>query len=95
MSINLVIFFKILVLDSKLEKIHEKIPQKYLPQEYGGENSCISDIIAEWETKLRSYREYFLEDSQYGTEETKRVGAPIDFESVFGIDGSFRKLSVD
>lgn len=67
-----------------------------LPAEYGGDAGPVQDIIDHWEKKILEYRDYFLEDeSKYGTEEKKRIGKPKNAESLFGIDGSFRKLEVD
>ncbi|KAM7345709.1 alpha-tocopherol transfer protein-like [Cochliomyia hominivorax] len=81
---------------SNYEKMYETIPQKYLPKEYGGENGSIPELVAEFERKFMEYRDYFKEsESNYGTDESKRLGKPIDFESLFGMEGSFRKLNVD
>ncbi|XP_065367111.1 alpha-tocopherol transfer protein-like [Calliphora vicina] len=80
---------------SNIEKMYEKIPLKYLPKEYGGENGSIPELIAEWEQKILSYRDYFLEEANYGTDEHLRPGKPIDFDNIFGMEGSFRKLNVD
>ncbi|KAM7342325.1 retinol-binding protein pinta-like [Cochliomyia hominivorax] len=80
---------------SNPEKLYEKVPLKYWPKEYGGENGSISELTKEWEEKFFSYRDYFLEDTKYGTDEHLRPGKPIDFESLFGLEGSFRKLNVD
>ncbi|XP_065367112.1 alpha-tocopherol transfer protein-like [Calliphora vicina] len=80
---------------SNYEQMYEKVPLKYLPKEYGGENGSIPEIIAEWEKKFNDYKEYFTEDAKYGTLEHLRPGKPIDFENLFGMEGSFRKLNVD
>ncbi|TMW50310.1 hypothetical protein DOY81_004587 [Sarcophaga bullata] len=72
------------------EKMYKTIPQKYLPKEYGGDNGSIPDLIVEWEKKFLSYMEYFKEDSKYGTDEHLRSGGPIDFDSLFGTDDSFK-----
>lgn len=73
----------------------QQIPLKYLPKEYGGENGSFEEINAAWEKKLEDYRDYFKKNTDYGTEEKLRVGQAIDFDSMFGIEGSFRKLNVD
>uniref|UniRef100_A0A182PGB9 CRAL-TRIO domain-containing protein n=1 Tax=Anopheles epiroticus TaxID=199890 RepID=A0A182PGB9_9DIPT len=80
---------------SNLEKLYEHIPKRLLPKEYGGESDSLKDITANWEKKILSYREYFLEEDQYGTDERKRVGKPKTADSLFGMEGSFRKLEVD
>lgn len=80
---------------SNLDKFYEKVPLKYLPKEYGGENGTIPEIIAQWEKKFDEYSNYFKEDANYGTDEHLRPGKPVDFENLFGMEGSFRKLNVD
>jgi hypothetical protein len=44
---------------------------------------------------MLSYRDYFIEDEQYGVDEKKRIGRPQNPESLFGIDGTFRQLNFD
>ncbi|XP_035899059.1 uncharacterized protein LOC118506264 [Anopheles stephensi] len=80
---------------SNLEKLYQHIPKRLLPKEYGGEGDSLKDITATWEKKIMSYREYFLEEDQYGTDERKRVGKAKTADSLFGMEGSFRKLEVD
>lgn len=41
------------------------------------------------------YRDYFLEDEKLGVDETKRVGKKQTSDSLFGLEGSFRKLDID
>ncbi|XP_075168689.1 alpha-tocopherol transfer protein-like [Haematobia irritans] len=80
---------------NKMELLTQHVPLKYLPKEYGGENGSIEEITKMWEQKLDQYREYFKKNADYGTDEKLRPGKAIDFNSIFGIDGSFRKLDVD
>lgn len=80
---------------NKIDLLTKEIPLKYLPKEYGGENGSVEEIVAEWDKKLDQYRDYFKNSHQYGTDEKLRPGKAIDFDSMFGIDGSFRKLDVD
>uniref|UniRef100_A0A1I8PQ99 CRAL-TRIO domain-containing protein n=1 Tax=Stomoxys calcitrans TaxID=35570 RepID=A0A1I8PQ99_STOCA len=85
---------RMFVHSSKTDFLKE-IPLKYLPKEYGGEIGSEEEILEEWEKKLDEYREHFKRNAQYGTDEKLRPGKAIDFNSMFGIDGSFRKLDVD
>ncbi|XP_018784467.1 PREDICTED: alpha-tocopherol transfer protein-like [Bactrocera latifrons] len=80
---------------NKLDKLYEHIPLKYLPKDYGGENGSIAEGIADLNQKLDAYREYFKANAQYGTDEKLRPGKPLDFDEIFGVQGSFRKLEVD
>lgn len=54
------------------ETLYDHISRQILPLEYGGGSGCIDAIIKFWEHKLVSYRDYFLADSQYRTDEQKR-----------------------
>ncbi|XP_061392751.1 alpha-tocopherol transfer protein-like [Musca vetustissima] len=86
---------RLFVHGNKMDSLFKEVPQKYLPKEYGGENGSIEEIIAEWDKKFDQYRDYFKRSAEWGTDEKLRPGKAIDFESLFGIDGSFRKLDVD
>lgn len=78
-----------------MELLTKEIPLKYLPKELGGENGSYDEICAEWEKKVDQYRDYFKRNAEFGTDESLRPGKAIDFDSMFGIEGSFRKLNVD
>ncbi|SPP84770.1 alpha-tocopherol transfer protein [Drosophila guanche] len=80
---------------NKWDALYDQVPQKYLPIEYGGENGSIPEIIAEWEQRILAYRSYWDEENNYGTDESLRLGKAVDFESLFGLQGSFRQLNVD
>lgn len=78
-----------------MDAVHKHIPKHLLPKEYGGENGTIQDLIDYWEKKVVSYREFLLEDEAYGTDESKRLTVHKHADSLFGVEGSFRKLDVD
>ncbi|EDW92800.1 uncharacterized protein Dyak_GE21129 [Drosophila yakuba] len=80
---------------TKWEALYNQIPKQYLPVEYGGENGSIPELVQQWEQRILAYRNYWEEEKNYGTDESLRVGQPVDFESLFGLQGSFRQLNVD
>jgi hypothetical protein len=53
------------------------------------------DIIDAMEKHLVDNRDYFVKDENFGVDEKKRVGRPKNFESLFGLDESFRQLMID
>lgn len=77
------------------ESLHKQIPQELLPAEYGGQNGTIADLVQYWENKIGEYREYLLEEVQFGTDESKRQAPLKHADALFGVEGSFRKLDVD
>lgn len=83
---------------SKREELYKIIPKEILPEEYGGLNGSLQDLIDKWEQKILSYSEYFKEDDQYGVDETLRIKEAEVSSSKsadLGLVGSFRKLVVD
>ncbi|XP_017463309.1 PREDICTED: alpha-tocopherol transfer protein-like, partial [Rhagoletis zephyria] len=80
---------------NNLESLYAHIPQKYLPKEYGGENGYIEEITELSVQFFLNRRDYFIEDHKYRNNEKLRVGKQPDFDSIFGMDGTFRKLDVD
>ncbi|XP_022224662.2 alpha-tocopherol transfer protein-like [Drosophila obscura] len=79
-----------------LEQLNKVIPREYLPDEYGGSNGRVADIQAQAERQLLGYSDYFKEDSQYGVnEQLRNEGKRVNADSIFGTEGSFRKLDID
>lgn len=68
---------------------------KYFPEEYGGENGNLQLIAQEYNKLWDEYRDYFKQNAEFGTDEHLRPGKPIDFDGLFGMCGSFRKINVD
>ncbi|KAF5274336.1 hypothetical protein FQR65_LT17029 [Abscondita terminalis] len=71
------------------------LPLSLLPSEFGGTGEPFEDICEKLRTKIESYRDWFIEDEQYGCDESKRPANSIVDIDLFSIDGSFRKINVD
>lgn len=80
---------------SKLDTLYQYVPKECLPVEYGGTNGSIQTVLDTWTQKLIDYTDFFEQDVAYGTNEKLRRGEPINSETLFGIQGSFRKLDID
>ncbi|XP_067015371.2 retinol-binding protein pinta isoform X2 [Anabrus simplex] len=78
-----------------MESVYQHIPKSVLPKDYGGDGPSVEELTAEWKKKIESYRDYFLEDSKYCSNEKKRPGKPKSSEDLFGLEGSFRQLTFD
>ncbi|XP_075152593.1 retinol-binding protein pinta-like [Haematobia irritans] len=86
---------RLFIYSKNVDKLTDHIPLKYLPKEYGGENSSLEQIAKDYNNVWDENREYLKENIYYGTDESLRPGKPLDFDSIFGMCGSFRKLDVD
>ncbi|XP_075166384.1 alpha-tocopherol transfer protein-like [Haematobia irritans] len=87
---------RIFVCGSNMDLLYNRLPRKYLPREYGGENGCLDDICKEYHTIWDDHREFFKQNAEYGTDEHLRIGEPLHCDDAeFGPGGSFRKVEVD
>jgi len=86
---------RIYVHGTDMDALYKVVPRKLLPKEYGGEAGTIQEIVKDLEKTLVANREFFIEDEKYGVDEKKRVGRPKNSESLFGVDGTFRQLTID
>nr|CAD7464233.1 unnamed protein product [Timema tahoe] len=98
---------RIIVHTSGLGSLHDHIHPKYLPLEYGGELGPVQDIWGEFYVALCGIvvilGQRTLSPNVTGSwnkrtsaaNEEKRPGKPLDQSELFGMEGSFKKLSVD
>jgi len=84
-----------LVIHPTFDSLYGVIPREMMPTEYEGSAGSIQSLTDEWEKKLLAYRDYFIEEENYGVDEKKRIGRPKNPDSLFGIDGTFRQLQFD
>ncbi|KAK9883995.1 hypothetical protein WA026_004930 [Henosepilachna vigintioctopunctata] len=80
-----------------LEDLHANVDKKILPKEYGGEVP-LADMLKEFKTFLKSKKNQLLElDDMYIEidEENCPLVSEMNEELGIGIDGSFKKLTVD
>lgn len=55
----------------------------------------LSFVTEQWRTKLREYTPWFKEQEEKKANEALRPGAPKTADDLFGMDGTFRKLTID
>ncbi|XP_031338617.1 clavesin-1-like [Photinus pyralis] len=77
------------------ETLPSILSKELLPIEYGGTNGTVRDAADEWKTKVESYKEWFLADPNYITNEQLRPQKLTHFEEIFCPDGTFKKLDID
>lgn len=72
------------------------LPIESLPNESGGKAGPLAEIAVEHIKILEEFREYFQYDEINGrVNESLRIGKFQNADSLFGMDGSFKKLEID
>ncbi|KAL0132817.1 hypothetical protein PUN28_000494 [Cardiocondyla obscurior] len=80
---------------SDIKTLYDYVPREILPAEYGGDAGPIQNIHDMWMKKLEEYGPWFAEQEAMKTNEALRPGKPKTQDDLFGLDGSFRQLTID
>lgn len=78
-----------------METLYEFIDREMLPTEYGGDAGSIQDLHDQWMKKLEEYGPWFKEQEAIKADESKRPGKQLNYEDLFGMEGSFKQLTID
>ncbi|XP_050544851.1 alpha-tocopherol transfer protein-like [Daktulosphaira vitifoliae] len=77
------------------EDIFKYIPRNIMPSDVGGTGKSIAIISDETFTKVKEMKSWFIEEEKFRVNEQKRPGKPKTESDYFGMDGSFKTLSID
>ncbi|XP_054278213.1 alpha-tocopherol transfer protein-like [Macrosteles quadrilineatus] len=77
--------------------LYNHVPQDILPEEYGGKAGKLTELNDAWQLKVESYREWFLNDMKRKVDESLRPEKSKykPKEQMFGVEGSFKTLTID
>ncbi|KAG6449790.1 hypothetical protein O3G_MSEX006247 [Manduca sexta] len=78
-----------------ITELQKYIPKEIIPIEYGGNGCSMEEVNIAWMKKLEEYIPWFKEQENIKADEALRPGKPTNYDELFGIDGSFRQLSID
>lgn len=78
-----------------LEALHKHINKELLPTEYGGSAGSVQVLAVDLKDKMLQRRQWFIEEANFKTDESKRPGKPKTTETLFGTVGSFRTMEFD
>eukprot|EP00095_Tigriopus_kingsejongensis_P010031 snap_masked-scaffold231_size243715-processed-gene-1.8 protein:Tk10031 transcript:snap_masked-scaffold231_size243715-processed-gene-1.8-mRNA-1 annotation:"hypothetical protein DAPPUDRAFT_200654" len=73
----------------------EEMGADILPREYGGNNGSLQDHIDYVTKTVEESRDWLMQESKYKSNEAKRPGKANNYSDIFGMEGSFRQLSID
>ncbi|KAG5885890.1 hypothetical protein JTB14_019149 [Gonioctena quinquepunctata] len=77
------------------ETIFKYVPRELLPEEYGGTGGKCADIKKFWMETILKWREYIMDDSLWTLDESKRPTGNNTAKQLYGVQGSFKSLSID
>ncbi|EEZ98182.1 alpha-tocopherol transfer protein [Tribolium castaneum] len=77
------------------ETLFDYVSRDVLPAEYGGNVGKLSEMKDEWVKKVLAKKEYFADESRWRVDESKRPAQNQNGKQLFGMQGSFRSLSID
>lgn len=80
------------LLHSKVEDLHEHIPVRVLPVEWGGDEESFDILARKWRHRVDELREFLRGLGELSAESTKLNACNDD---IFGTVGAFRKLDID
>lgn len=80
---------------NNLESLYKSVPKEILPNEYGGTAGPIEAMHNAWIKKMESYIPWFKEHEKLVADESRRPGKPKNYDDLFGMEGSFKKLNID
>jgi len=62
---------------------------------FGNLHNILVIISEDFKKKLLDFNDFFLADEKNGVDEKKRIGRAKTQQELFGMEGSFRQLTVD
>lgn len=78
-----------------MESLFRYVPRDLLPEEFGGTAGKVHDQMNKWLEELKKEKAWFEKEENVKADESKRPGKPTCHEELFGLDGSFKQLTID
>ncbi|KAH0814822.1 alpha-tocopherol transfer protein-like isoform X1 [Tenebrio molitor] len=88
-------FYKMLQFHPAVETFYEQVPKYYLPKDYDGELPSCEELQADTLKDLLENFDFFKWQNSQKVDESKRFGRPKNVSTIFGVDGTFKKLEID
>ncbi|XP_066260250.1 alpha-tocopherol transfer protein-like [Euwallacea similis] len=87
--------FQKLIVHTHNENLYKYVPLECLPSDYGGNADAIQICFEKMKENIYDNLWFSELQKTMVTDESKRIGPRKNSESLFGFDGSFKRLSVD
>ncbi|KAF5284627.1 hypothetical protein FQA39_LY16985 [Lamprigera yunnana] len=79
----------------KIETLYKYVPLECLPSDMGGNAKSLSELHEATKKRIADNADYIEEFEKVVVDENKRVGKTNNVKTLFGTEGSFRKLDID
>ncbi|XP_063222912.1 alpha-tocopherol transfer protein-like [Bacillus rossius redtenbacheri] len=81
---------------TSVDTLGEGLPLEILPEEYGGKAGSLTALYKEQRRAVETeYADWLIQSEDLRSDESKRVGESKVKDTLFGAEGSFRKLDID
>ncbi|KAB0791292.1 hypothetical protein PPYR_03092 [Photinus pyralis] len=88
--------FKLIHVHSDYTKtLYDHVPKECLTVELGGTNGSMRDLYGEVKAMVLENMDFVMEDEKKVADESKRLQKSNKFDSLFGIEGTFKRLEID
>ncbi|XP_046661380.1 retinol-binding protein pinta-like isoform X2 [Homalodisca vitripennis] len=78
------------------KNLYKYIPKRILPSDFGGDAPSVEESSREWQKTIESMYDFLIEDEKRITDESKRpTESRNDCGQIFGVNGTFNKLTID
>nr|XP_022905855.1 alpha-tocopherol transfer protein-like isoform X1 [Onthophagus taurus] len=85
----------IIYMHKNMESLIKAIPLEIFPREYGGCDDALLTLHGESVKIIEDNADFLLENEKLKTDESKRMGKRTNYDNIFGVEGSFKKLELD
>lgn len=87
--------FQKLIIHTNNENLYKYIPKEAMPIEYGGKAESVDILYEKSRNSIYEYQWFYDYQETNVVNESKRIGPRKNADSLFGFDGTFKKLEVD
>ncbi|CAH1380272.1 hypothetical protein MTP99_004274 [Tenebrio molitor] len=78
-----------------LDSLFKVVPKDMVPEEFGGTAGKVQGYMDMWIQALKDEAAWFKDQESVKADESRRPGKPTSHEELFGLDGSFKQLTID
>lgn len=88
-------FSEQLHIHTSMESLYKFVPRDILPEEYGGYGGKLQDMKQEWVNQIYENRDYFLDESRWKVDDTKRPLKEEKIKTRPRLFSNFKSLEID